>query len=49
MTDILQHNVRCPDCNTESPFTLYRSLNVTLNPADTSDGEQVLQPARRRR
>ena len=34
MTDILQHHVRCPDCNTESPFTLYRSLNVTLNPAE---------------
>jgi len=32
MTDVIQQNVRCPGCNAEAPFTLYRSLNVTLNP-----------------
>ena len=32
MTDSFQQNVRCPGCNTEAPFTIYRSLNVTLDP-----------------
>ena len=32
MTEAFAHNIRCPGCNTESPFTIYRSLNVTLNP-----------------
>jgi hypothetical protein len=34
MTDAIQRDVRCPGCNAEAPFTLYRSLNVTLNPTE---------------
>jgi hypothetical protein len=34
MSDPVQQDIRCPRCNAESPFTLWRSLNVTLNPAE---------------
>jgi len=32
MTDVIQQNIRCPRCNAESAFTVWQSLNVTLNP-----------------
>jgi hypothetical protein len=32
MTDVIEQNIRCPACNAESPFTIWRSLNATLNP-----------------
>jgi hypothetical protein len=34
MTDKLQETIHCPGCNATGPFTLYRSLNVTLNPTE---------------
>jgi hypothetical protein len=32
MSDAIQQNIRCPRCSAEAPFTIWRSLNVTLNP-----------------
>lgn len=34
MTDVIQQNIRCPRCNAESSFSVWQSLNVTLNPAE---------------
>jgi hypothetical protein len=34
MSDPIQQPIRCPRCDAESPFTLWRSLNVTLNPEE---------------
>jgi hypothetical protein len=33
MSRPMQENVACPACKTESPFTMWTSLNVTLDPA----------------
>ena len=32
MSDPIEQNIRCPRCQREAPFTIWRSLNVTLNP-----------------
>ena len=34
MSDPVEQNIRCPHCQREAPFTIWRSLNVTLNPAE---------------
>ena len=34
MSDAIQQNIRCPHCQREAPFTIWRSLNVTLNPEE---------------
>ena len=34
MTDVIQENIRCPRCSVESPLAIWRSLDVTPNPAE---------------
>jgi hypothetical protein len=34
MSQPITQNVRCPKCGTDVPFTMWASLNVSLNPAE---------------